>query len=253
MRKSVHLWMALVTLGIVFGCAGVGFGQDDNNPPTVGGYSSVSTSDPAVVAAAEFAVSEQKRKQGGPLSLTEIKRAERQSVAGTNYRLCMNVKAGDETDAGVEAWDVEAVVFEKLPRAPGNKYKLTSWVKKNCGGSDSEENHATAPGKHFLPIQVSRALTGVLVPDVPEISGTVTSSGSSEKLAGVTISFYDKGRRFSSTTSRDDGTYYISDRAFLGRDSFEVRATLTGYAEWTKTVELDAQQLTVNIELTPKK
>ncbi|HYJ46251.1 MAG TPA: cystatin domain-containing protein [Pyrinomonadaceae bacterium] len=145
MRKSVHLWMALVALGIVFGCAGVSFGQDDDKPPIVGGYSKVATNNPAVEAAAEFAVSEQKRKQGGPLSLTEIKRAERQVVAGTNYRLCLNVKAGDEDDAGVEAWDVEAVVFEKLPRAPGNKYKLTSWVKKDCGGSDSEGNHATAP------------------------------------------------------------------------------------------------------------
>ena len=27
--------------------------------------------------------------------------------------------------------------------------------------------------------------------------------------------------------------------------------TLNGYAEWTKTVELNAQQVTVDIELTP--
>jgi hypothetical protein len=243
--------MALVALAIVFGCAGVGFGQDDNNPPIVGGYSKVATNNPAVAAAADFAVSEQKRRQNGPLSLTEIKRAERQSVAGTNYRLCLNVKAGDEDDAGVEAWDVEAVVFEKLPRAPGNKYKLTSWVKKDCGGSDSEENHATAFGKYLRPNRVSGALKTTSAPDVPEITGTVTSSGSGKKLAGVTIGFYDKGSRFSSATSRGDGTYFIRDEAFLGRDSFVVRVTQNGYAEWTKAVDLDAQQLTVNIELTP--
>jgi hypothetical protein len=102
----------------------------------VGGYSKVATDDKGVVAAAEFAVAEQKRKQGGPLSLVSIERAEQQSVAGTNYRLCLNVKAADETDAGVEAESVEVVVFEKLPRAPGNKYKLTSWTEKDCGESN---------------------------------------------------------------------------------------------------------------------
>ncbi|HYJ46541.1 MAG TPA: hypothetical protein VEV81_07990, partial [Pyrinomonadaceae bacterium] len=120
---------------------------------------------------------------------------------------------------------------------------------------DSEGNHATAPaGKYLRPNRVSGALTAAPAPDLPEISGTVTGSG--KKLAGVKIGFYDmKGDelvRFSSTTSHDDGTYSISDRVFLGRKLFVVAVALNGYAEWTKVVELDAQQLTINIELTPK-
>jgi Aspartic acid proteinase inhibitor len=133
MRKCVHLLMTLVALGILFGCASVSFGQDDARPPVVGGYSKVATDDSGVVSAAEFAVSARKEQEGGPLSLVSIERAERQSVAGTNYRLCLQVKAADEDDAGVEAQNVEVVVFEKLPRAPGNKYKLTSWKEKDCG------------------------------------------------------------------------------------------------------------------------
>ena len=251
MRKSVHLWMALVALGIVFGCAGVSFGQDDDNPPTVGGYSKVATNDAGVEAAAEFAVSEQKRRQGGPLSLTEIKRAESQSVAGTNYRLCLGVKAGDETDAGVEAWDVEAVVFEKLPRAPGNKYKLTSWVKKDCGGSDSEQNHFYRPATRGAGLYKNGSL------DLTAIQGTVTESGSGEKLDGVEIKFEGtrNGRtvEIGTATSRDKGYYYLSTRefAFFQNSTIKVTASLEGYKTWSQEITLDGD-MTINIELTPK-
>src|SRR4051812_30017480 len=132
MRKSVRLPMTIVALAILFGCAGVSFGQG-GGVPIVGGYSKVATDKPEVVSAAEFAVSARKEQEGGPRSLVSIERAEQQSVAGTNYRLCLQVKAADEDDAGVEAQDIEVVVFEKLPRAPGNKYKLTSWKEKDCG------------------------------------------------------------------------------------------------------------------------
>jgi len=133
MRKSVHLVMVLVALGVLFGCASASFGQDNKRPHIVGGYSKVATDKAEVIAAADFAVSARKEQQGGPLSLVSIEQAERQVVAGTNYRLCLQVKPADEDDAGVEAQMVEVVVFEKLPRAPGDKYKLTSWTEKNCG------------------------------------------------------------------------------------------------------------------------
>jgi hypothetical protein len=82
-----------------------------------------------VQAAAEFAVSEQKKKQDdSPLSLVSIEHAERQVVAGTNYRLCLKVKQADETDAGEDAQDVKVVVFKNLKQ----EYSLKSWDEENC-------------------------------------------------------------------------------------------------------------------------
>jgi hypothetical protein len=139
MKKSLQVLMVLAALGITFGCAAVGLGQ--GRVPMVGGYKKVATTDPGVVAAAEFAVSAKKEQQDGPLSLVSIEKAERQVVAGTNYRLCLKVKAADETDAGEETQDIQVVVFRSLQ----NKYELKSWEEANCGGSDSEGNHYSQP------------------------------------------------------------------------------------------------------------
>ena len=136
MKKSSQVLLVLVALGIIMGCATVSLGQ----VPRVGGYSETATDDPEVQQAAEFAVSAQKEKQDGPLSLVSIKRAERQTVAGVNYRLCLEVKAADETDAGVESQHVQAVVYRNLK----NEYRLTSWQEADCGGGDSEGNHASS-------------------------------------------------------------------------------------------------------------
>jgi hypothetical protein len=127
MKKSLQVVVVLVALGVAFGCAIVSFGQ---GRPILGGYKVVATDDPEVQAAAEFAVSEQKKKQGDdPLSLVSIEHAERQVVAGTNFRLCLKVKAADETDAGEETQDVKVVVFRSLK----NEYALKSWEEADCG------------------------------------------------------------------------------------------------------------------------
>lgn len=150
MRKSMHAMMVLVALVITIGCASVGFGQ------RVGGYSKVAADDPGVVAAAEFAVSAQKEKTGGPLSLVSIKHAERQVVAGMNYKLCLEVKAADETDAGVEPQDVQAVVWNKLTRrGEPKKYELTSWKEGDCDKDASAGNHAlvtSAPAESITSV-----------------------------------------------------------------------------------------------------
>ncbi len=147
MKKSSQALMILVALGIAFGCATVGLGQ--GGVPIVGGYKEAATDDSEVVAAAEFAISARKEKEGGPLSLVSIKRAESQVVQGTNYRLCLEVKAADETDAGVESQDVRVVVWSKLTR-PGEKkqYQLTRWEEADCG--DSAQNHATSLTRESL-------------------------------------------------------------------------------------------------------
>jgi hypothetical protein len=133
MKKSLRIATVLVVLSVAFGCVIVGLAQ---NRPIVGGYKVVATDDPEVVAAAEFAVSEKKGQQDGPLSLVSIEHAERQVVAGMNYRLCIKVKAADETDAGEETQDVKVVVFRSLQK----EYSLKSWDEENCSetGSDGE-------------------------------------------------------------------------------------------------------------------
>jgi hypothetical protein len=125
MKKSSQVVIFLVVLGIVFGSVIIGFGQ---GRPIVGGYKEVATDDPEVQAAAEFAVSEQKKKQEGALSLVSIEHAERQVVAGMNYRLCLKVKQADEDDADVEPQDVKVVIFKSLKQ----EYLLKSWDEENC-------------------------------------------------------------------------------------------------------------------------
>jgi hypothetical protein len=126
MKKSLQVVIVLVALGVAFGSVIISFGQ---GRPIVGGYKEVATDDPEVQAAAEFAVSEQKKKQDDDaLSLVSIEHAERQVVAGTNYRLCLKVAAGGDSDEGAEPQSVKIVVFKNLKQ----EYSLKSWDEENC-------------------------------------------------------------------------------------------------------------------------
>jgi Aspartic acid proteinase inhibitor len=78
-----------------------------NVPPLCGGYSRAEI-DSGVKAAAAFAVSEQAKATGKPLRLVEAVKAERQVVAGLNYRLLLKVKEGDKI------LHAQAVVWRKL-------------------------------------------------------------------------------------------------------------------------------------------
>jgi hypothetical protein len=131
MKKSMHPLLILVALGILFGCVTVSLGQE--RIPNVGS-SEKATDDPEVVSAAEFAVSAQKKKEGGALSLVSIKSAREMSTRDTAYLLCLEVKAGEETDAGVEAQSVEVVVSAPPTRGgEKKKWKLSRWEEKDCG------------------------------------------------------------------------------------------------------------------------
>lgn len=140
MRKSSRWALGVVVLSLAFGCASVVAAQQ------VGGYKPADTNDQQVVAAAEFAVNTRKEQEGGPLSLVSIKSAEQQVVAGMNYRLCLEVKAADETDAGVESQSVLTVVFQSLQR----KYELKSWEEATCGGADDSGGHHATPSRPSL-------------------------------------------------------------------------------------------------------
>jgi hypothetical protein len=94
-------------------------------------------------------------------------------------------------------------------------------------------------------------------PDVPEIQGVVTVSGSNERLSGLEIKFEGaRGNRLvlnGSATSLDDGELLSQRGRFLefGGRTIRVTASLNGYKSWSRNIMLDGS-VTLNIELTPE-
>lgn len=117
MKNRFRIAIALFAIAL-----SLGFMTESAAQRVLGGYQSVATDDPEVVSAAEFAVSHQAEKEDTSISLSSIEKAERQTVAGANYRICMKVEMGDETK------DVRVVVNKNLE----GEYSLTSWSEADC-------------------------------------------------------------------------------------------------------------------------
>lgn len=113
--------MMFAAFAVLFACVTAASAQK------VGGYRDVATDDAGVVAAAEFAVGDHSEKNEVSLKVVSIQKAERQIVAGTNYRLCIEVKVVEEGNDDTQF--VEAVVYQNLKK----NYKLTSWKPDACG------------------------------------------------------------------------------------------------------------------------
>jgi hypothetical protein len=113
--------MMFAAVGVLLACASVGFGQK------VGGYKTASVEDQYVVAAADFAVSDHSQKNSVSLEVVAIQKAERQTVQGANYRLCIEVKVVEEGNDDTQF--VQVVVYQNLKRV----YKLISWKPDACG------------------------------------------------------------------------------------------------------------------------
>ena len=128
MKKNLRTAMMMVALGLVLTCAGGAYAQG----VVLGGYKKVSTEDAGVKAAAEFAATAQGEKAEIEIEVLEISAAERQSVAGTNYRLCLKVSSAGEGEEAAEYY-VKAIVYVDLKK----NYKLTSWTDSDCGGEEA--------------------------------------------------------------------------------------------------------------------
>lgn len=121
MKNILLAALLLVAFGVTFGASHAGaVGQGT----MVGGFKAVAANDPEVMAAARFAVAAEGQKENATIGLLSVLSAERQTVAGANYRLCLEV----EVD-GV-ARNVRALVFRSLKK----EYQLKSWKVENCGG-----------------------------------------------------------------------------------------------------------------------
>src|SRR6266850_406107 len=127
MRINLRGAIILVALSVISGSVTVGLAQ------RTGGYKEMANDDAEVVAAAEFAVKDQGKKQEMTYKLVSVEHAEQQVVAGINYRLCLKVGYHKEDDDVDTTEFVRVVVYRNLQKA----YSLTSWAQENCG-EDSE-------------------------------------------------------------------------------------------------------------------
>ncbi len=125
MKKILKIFLMCAAFGAVVGGAANVFGQK-----SVGGYKTVRVTDAAVVEAADVAVAAHNSEEEEIVyKLIAVKTAERQTVQGTNYRLCLQIIAEDaelETDYQY----VQVVIFRTLE----GDFDLKSWTDvKGCG------------------------------------------------------------------------------------------------------------------------
>lgn len=131
MKKSLR--GAMILFALVLACGGALVAQAQQKRPIVGGYKAMAVDDEGVVAAAEWAVGEQGRRQESNIRLVSVEHAEGQVVAGMNYRLCLKVEVLDEEGNVDTTQDVKAVVYRSLKK--DDPYSLTSWEEADCGGT----------------------------------------------------------------------------------------------------------------------
>lgn len=125
MKNNLKIIIAAFVFAIAFGWAANGSAQI-----RVGGYKAISVRDAAVVEAADVAVSAQNAADESIVyELTAVKTAQRQTVQGTNYRLCLQIIAADaESENDYEF--ARATVYRNLE----GDYELKSWTEvKSCG------------------------------------------------------------------------------------------------------------------------
>lgn len=117
--KKIIISAAMIIAAFVFVGTTEINAQDRPNEPMVGAYQKAERTDAEVKAAAEAAINE----QGEDFRLRKIVKAERQVVAGMNFRLRMKVaeKVGEKESK----YTVIAVVYRDLE---GN-FSVTSWER----------------------------------------------------------------------------------------------------------------------------
>ena len=114
---------------MIFICAKTTCAQtEDLITPIVGGYSTAETTDAEVVSTANFAVKAQAKKLKAKIKLVSISKAEKQVVAGINYRLCLQIEVLEKGKQTAVPQTVQTIVFRSLKQ----KYKLTSWAIAAC-------------------------------------------------------------------------------------------------------------------------
>ena len=110
----------LMLAGLMTGLCWMSACAEKSDPPPhtrVGGYTRASVTGMEVREAAEFAVNTHAEASRSVLVLKKIVAAQRQVVAGTNFKLTLDVKSDGQ------AKQAQAVVYRKLD----GDMSLTSW------------------------------------------------------------------------------------------------------------------------------
>ena len=115
MKNYLSIFLIFV---VFFGVTTVGFAQIKT-----GGYKKIAVTDAEIGAAAKFAAQAQSEKDDAKITVQTIEKAESQTVAGTNYKLCVEVfriEAGDEVEV---RQFIQTLVFRSLKK----EFTLKSW------------------------------------------------------------------------------------------------------------------------------
>ena len=125
MKKGLRKTYTLAVFFVALTCAVSAFGQIKT-----GGYKAVSVEDAGVKKAANFAVETKADELQQAIQLEEIMTAERQTVAGTNYRLCLLISSTTENDEDITLF-IKTVIHKNLK----GELKITGWDEDpdECG------------------------------------------------------------------------------------------------------------------------
>lgn len=121
MKINLRAARTFAAFCVLAGGAAVCLGQPQR---IAGGYGDISKKDATVVDAASFAIDRQAEKNAS-VEMISVERAERQVVAGSNYRLCIAYNAGGKRQ------EATAVVYHNLR----DEFALTSWTPGKCSGA----------------------------------------------------------------------------------------------------------------------
>ena len=102
----------MIAVALIMVCPLVTFGQ------VVGGYMEISTKDERMVEAVKFAI---KSKKEDKVTLEKVVKASSQVVAGTNYRVVLDVKVDGKPRTA------NAVIWARLD----GSYQLSEWKWKD--------------------------------------------------------------------------------------------------------------------------
>lgn len=124
MKNNLRKLFVLTVFCMAFGSAVSVFGQNK-----VASYKPISVSDSEVQTAANFAVEKKIAETKWELTLGGISSAEMQTIAGTNYRLCIQITAqrpDDDEDSATGY--VKTIIHKNLK----GEFTITSWELDNC-------------------------------------------------------------------------------------------------------------------------
>ncbi len=105
------------------------FSGDASAQRVLGGFKEIAATDATAKKAAEFAIAAEVKKTEKEIELIEVIKAERQTVAGSNYRMCLKV-----SDSGAEGQDAAEVFVKVVVNIDlKGKYKVVSYEASDCG------------------------------------------------------------------------------------------------------------------------